>query len=58
MKFSMTEQEKSDCLIEVTAWKCLSVRYNISTYLSVLEMWLFELTIQERQPASQGYWQV
>jgi hypothetical protein len=30
MKFSMTEQEKSDLLIQVTAWVSLTVYYDIT----------------------------
>jgi len=38
MKFSMTGQEKSDCLLEVTAWTGLTV--NISPVLMcMLRYW-------------------
>ena len=37
MKFSMTGQEKCDCLIEVTAWVGLTVSINLRNKMSCKE---------------------
>jgi hypothetical protein len=39
MKFSMSGQEKGDCLIEVTAWASLTVYIYIYIYMILMVYW-------------------